>query len=58
MYADDIALVAESDQDLQQALTIIHDTFIQWGMEITGMKPFYTMPVANVPLKYQDTSSA
>ena len=35
MYADDIALVAESDQDLQQAFTIIDDTFIQWGMEIS-----------------------
>ena len=30
MYAYDIALVAESEQDLQQALTIIYKTFIQW----------------------------
>jgi len=38
MYADDIALVAESDQVLQQALTFIDDTFIQRGMEISVRK--------------------
>ena len=38
MYADDITFVAESEQDLQQALTIIDETFIQRGMEISVQK--------------------
>jgi len=33
-----IALVAKSEQDLQQALTIIEETFIQWGMETSVRK--------------------
>ena len=38
MYADDIALVAESEQDLQHALIILDDTFRQWGMGISVRK--------------------
>ena len=38
MYADDIALVSESEKDLQEALRIIDETFIQWGMEISVRK--------------------
>ena len=30
--------MAESEQDLTQALTIIDETFIQWGMEISVRK--------------------
>ncbi len=35
--ADDIALVAESERDLQQALRVV-DTFGQWEMEISVHK--------------------
>ena len=38
MYADDIALVSESEKDLQEALRISDETFIQWGMEISVRK--------------------
>jgi len=38
MYADDIALGAESEKDLQQALTIIDETFIQRRTEISVQK--------------------
>lgn len=38
MCADNISLVAESAEDLQRALTIIDDTFLQWGMEISVRK--------------------
>lgn len=32
MYADDIALVAETHEALQEALTITDRVFIHWGM--------------------------
>lgn len=38
MYADDIALVAETQKALQEALTIIDKVFIQWGMQISIQK--------------------
>lgn len=38
MYADNITLVAESAEDLQRALKITDDTFLQWGMEISVRK--------------------
>jgi len=38
MSPADIALVAESDQDVQQALTTIDDTFILRGTEISVRK--------------------
>ena len=34
MYADDIALVADSQEALQEALNIIDITVISWGMQI------------------------
>ncbi|BDA51414.1 RNA-directed DNA polymerase from mobile element jockey [Coccomyxa sp. Obi] len=38
MYADDIALVAETQEALQEALAIIDRVFIQWGMHINIRK--------------------
>jgi len=48
LYADDIALVAENEQDLQQALTIIDETFIQWGM-LSLFSPLCYMDVRHGP---------
>ncbi len=38
MYADDIALVADSEEALQEALNIIDCTMISWGMQISIKK--------------------
>ena len=34
MYADDIALVTESEEGMQEALEIVDMTFQKWGLNI------------------------
>lgn len=37
MYADDIALITETREQMQQALNIIDDAFIKWGLQISRL---------------------
>ena len=38
MYADDIALVTESEADMQAALELVDRTFSQWGLQLSVKK--------------------
>ena len=38
MYADDISLTYENPENLQRALTVMHEEFKQWGMRISVAK--------------------
>ena len=38
MYADDIALVTETEQQMQSALEAVDQVFTQWGLEINAKK--------------------
>lgn len=38
MYADDITLVADSEEALREAMAIVQDAFQKWGLHINAMK--------------------
>ena len=38
MFADDIALITESEHDMQEAVELLDQTFAQWGLEMSMKK--------------------
>ena len=36
MYADDIALITESEDTMRAAIYIVHEAFRKWGLHING----------------------
>ena len=47
MYADDIALVTETKQQMQSALELVDQIFTQWGLEMS-MKKTQILPLGKV----------
>ena len=44
MFADDIALVSECEQDMQRAVQLMDLTFAEWGLEMS-LKKTKVMPL-------------